>query len=181
MPTPARQKFLRDKQTGDKAENLVSDLFNGCSLATMPVDSFGPDRAFWDLETSIPPEWHPSILYFRTEVKYDIYEGQSNNVALEIQNTKSGLPSGLARTKAEFWCQVLVDSVWLAVTEELKDFVRKNKPVRIIKEAGDGNAKIYLYKTHLILPEVFHRLDHLKPKELRSKLKELWQTNFTPK
>lgn len=174
----AQQKFQRDLNTGKKAEYQVADLFNGCGLATAPVDFFGPDRAYWDLETSIPVEWHPSELYFTTEVKYDIYEGRSGNVALEIQNVKSGQPSGLARTKATLWCQVLIDSVWISITEELKDYVRNNKPKEKIQCGGDDNAKLYLYDGYLILPEVFYRIDHLEPNKVRRKLKELWQTSL---
>lgn len=172
------KQFEKDLVTGSKAERIVSELFDGCGLTTTPVDSSGVERSFWDLKTIIPSVWKLPMLDFTTEVKYDIYEGGSGNIAIEIENVKSHTPSGLSQTKADFWCEVLIDAIWICNTKELQRFVKDNKPFREIGCGGDDNARLLLYKTYLLLPTVFHRIDHLEIQPLRDKIRTLcWTIN----
>lgn len=79
------------------------------------------------------------------EVKNDVFSKKSGNIAIEYNNCRAKRPSGLMVTKADIWCHIINDVPYVIKTEKLKEFVATNKPKRIVKLAGDGNADIYLY------------------------------------
>lgn len=107
---------------------------------------------------------------FTIEVKNDIKSSQTDNLAIEVHNTRKGSPSGLTATKADLWFYVMISEVWITRTTDLRAYTHKNKPKRIIDRAGDCNAKILLYDKSSILNSVFYNITELKHKEVRKKL-----------
>jgi hypothetical protein len=160
-----QESFDRDLERGQKAEKIVLDLLNECGLKTTLVDSNGPNRDFWDLESQFPMNRNFDIYCFTIEVKNDIYEQKSNNIAIEVGNSELNKPSGLEKTKADLWAHVLCDSIWITTTKKLRSYVESQEPVKELKNAGDKNAHIRIYPSYQILPEVFYRLDKLETYE----------------
>ena len=155
-------KFVHDRIVGNSGEDRVVQLYRMCGWMCNKVDAADKDtRRYYDIETTTAP------LVFTTEVKHDIYEARSGNIAIEIWNPKSNKPSGLSITRADFWCHVLQNSVWLTPVQDLRRFVDSVKPLRKIDKGGDGNATILLYKREIILPEIFVRIDDISSKQLR--------------
>ena len=155
-------KFVRDRANGDNGEDRVVELYKACGWGCDKVDPKDKDvRRYYDIETVTAP------LVFTTEVKYDLYATRSGNIAIETWNPKSNRPSGLSITRADFWCHVLQDSVWLTPVEELRRFVDETPPLRTIEKGGDGNATILLFQRDVILPRAFVRIDDISPKKLR--------------
>ena len=164
--------FSQTLAVGKLAESYVLRLLNGCGLKAAPV-AFA-QRSFWDVQAEVPNWWGLEDNLLKLEVKHDIYHARTGNIAIEVFNTVSNKPSGLTNTKADLWVCVLHDSMWIAKTEFLKTFVFDAgiKPKKIVDNAGDGNAMIYLYSDDEIL-SIFHRVDNLISTEVLEKLKEL--------
>lgn len=167
--------FRSDLQTGKIAENAVMRLYNRCGLKTTPVNVFSGDRDYWDLESVAPKLWMLPKNLLTTEVKYDVYAKKSRNLAIEVGNTtyQETRPSGITKTKATLWAHIIDDTIWLCRSNDLRDFVKYVTPKREIKNAGDGNAHIYLYDVKELLKAIFKRLDDKTPaiaKEIIEKL-----------
>jgi len=157
----------RDINLGGSAEALVCGLFERCGLKNDIMSPRDANRAWWDICTC------GRGLHFTTEVKFDVYERKSGNIALEVANPKKKMPSGLGITKAVFWAHVLVDDVvWLTTVKQLRQYVADTKPHKHIKVGGDKNAELYLYKSSIILPAIFHRVDNILPEQLFKYLEE---------
>ena len=105
---------------------------------------------------------------FTAEVKNDLYAAKSGNIAIEVFNPYSNKKSGLSITKSDLWVHIVDSKYWVARTKELKSFVKKTPPFKTFDRAGDGNANIKLYRMDTILPEVFHRIDHLTGKKTKT-------------
>ncbi len=114
-------------------------------------------------------------LAFTVEVKFDQMEATTGNIAIEYYNTKLFKPSGIAATKANLWCVVLQkpETIWLCDTEFLREYAETVMPLRVITNAGDGNAALKLYKRDIILSEVFLRVDGLSPIRLLETIRGL--------
>ena len=168
--------FKRDEAIGKIAENLVSRLMNGCGLETTPVSDV--DRKYWDLRVDVPKEWLFKDNHFTIEIKHDVYQARSGNIAIETWNSRKNEPAGIKMTKADLWAHVLSDSIWIARTGDLRNFIDYVKPIRIIEAAGDGNAFIYLYSSDEILESIFHRVDKMTVSDLKNKVKELCSVKY---
>ena len=141
--------FHVDLKTGHKAEEVVANLYRECGYKT----SFSHGSGY---DIYVPePE-------FTTEVKFDIKEYETFNVAIEVRNSKLNKDSGILVSYSDIWAHVLKDSVWIINTSDLKDFIQQTKPTRVINRAGDGNAKIFLYPTYVLLSS-FIRIDNVSP------------------
>jgi len=161
--------MLRDKQNGDIAEQKVIDIFIKAGWkAEKNVDK--ATRALYDIEVVFPPRLETLT---RIEVKNDLYAAKSGNLAIEIYNTRSNKPSGLTVTEAKLWAVNLDDELWIGLTSVLKAFVEKEKPTKVVNNAGDGNAAILLFRKDQILPAVFHRIDNLEIDDLEKLILEL--------
>lgn len=165
-------KFNDDLALGGLAESYVLKLLNGCGLKASPVNV--RDRKFWDVQATVPADWTMPHNLLKLEVKYDKYQQKTGNIAIEVWNTTLDQPSGLSVTQADLWVCVLQNSMWVAKTSFLKMFVFNSglKPKRTIENAGDGNARIYLYTDKEIL-SIFHRVDTLTKQDVFYKLREL--------
>ena len=153
------KNFLRDLSDGKIAENRVLDLFNDCDYDAHLTAKRNPD---WDIECG----WESGTKLFTIEVKYDIYEQRSGNFAIEVFNTNKQKESGLFGTRADLWCHVLSEEIWMAHVDKLRLWTSSNPANRIIEHAGDGNATIWLYAKEEIT-EALTRIDNLDYSELR--------------
>ena len=146
-------------------ENFIKILKKGKVKAESNEEK--KSRSYYDIKAEVGGQ------KFTVEVKNDLRAAETGNVAIEFYNPYSGKKSGLSITKADLWVQIVDSKYWVAKTKDLKSFVKKTPPFRTFDNAGDGNANIKLYKVETILPEVFHRIDHLtgkKAKDLIAKL-----------
>jgi hypothetical protein len=170
-------KFRNDFAVGQIAESYVHRLLNGCGLVAASVDK--ANRDFWDVQAVVPADWKLSDNLVKLEVKFDKFHQKTGNIAIEIWNTKLNKPSGLSSTKADLWVCVLHDSMWVANVALLKTYVFNTgtKPKRIVENAGDNNAMIYLYNDEDIL-KMFRRVDDMSKTEALKNLKELCQIKF---
>lgn len=154
-----REKFAKDLKIGREGEDRViqvlaeADLY--CVRNSTTQDLQGHDLLFW---------FHPRER--RLEVKYDIYESKSGNVALEYYNPRKRMPSGINATKSDIWVFVLKDgAVWACRTDDLKKHFREKPCYRDIGCGGDDNASMKLYKREQLFGPLFIRLDSLEPAE----------------
>lgn len=110
------------------------------------------------------------------EVKFDYMAVKTGNLCLEYHNSKKDEPSGIFVTKADFWCQIILDdtnpTIWISSVKKLKAFIESNTPHKTIKSGGDKNANLFLYRLDDILP-VFTRIDNVNADDLLSSLKKV--------
>jgi len=113
---------------------------------------------------------------FSIEVKYDEYCAKSGNIAIEYYNSSKEQESGIDITSATFWAHLTPNQskieIWITPVSFLKLFIKENKPLRTITNAGDGNASIYLYKKNIIMPAIFYNVKEYDTKSLRKLINE---------
>lgn len=146
-------KFKQDLERGKNAENVVCNLF-GQYYDILPIEGYHPayDIACYHYGTFKKR--------FTIEVKNDIYAASSGNMAIEVFNCRQNKPSGVLATKADLWCHVMQDEIWMVNATTLLSHILKHRPKRIIGSAGDGNAVIWLYGVK-VLTKIFTRIDNL--------------------
>lgn len=171
-----QRNFKRDAAIGQVAEKLISLILDECGFKTTPV-SDKANRKLWDLEVEAPRDWNFKNL-IKIEVKHDVYEARSGNIAIETWNSRKNEPSGINVTQADLWAHVLSDSIWIARTADLRNYINAITPMKTVGAAGDGNALIFLYKSTDILDAIFHRIDKKTVGEVKGKIKELCSTAY---
>jgi hypothetical protein len=127
--------FASGKKGEDAVEAILAAAGGKCSSNTA-VET----RKYWDLDVRLEG------VDLTLEVKNDIYANKSGNIALEMFNPRSNKESGLTATRADLWCHIIFPEIWVCRVIELKNFVAITDPFRVIERAGDGNAKLFLYK-----------------------------------
>jgi hypothetical protein len=144
--------FLRDRDTGDIAEKWVASLLQECGINSIKKNK---KELLFDFVHNYPE--------FMSEVKHDVMSARTGNIAIEFFNTKKNKLSGIAATTAQLWFHVvpMPKSVWVASVIQLREYIKNNKPLRVVNEGGDNNASMYLYKQDIIFSEVFHRVDNI--------------------
>ena len=148
--------FNKDRKIGTSGEILVVSLYDKCGCLHSEI----VNSEFYDIITT-------GYLEFTTEVKVDVVERYSGNIAIEYYNPKSNKPSGINNTRADFWvCVLYPQYVWLANTNVLKDYISKNSPLRTVIGGGDNNSNFHLYKSSKILADIFIRIDNLDDESL---------------
>lgn len=136
---------------GKQGESIVGNLF----------ESDG-----WTVEFNNTLEFDIKIQKKRTsytiEVKYDVMAERTGNMCIEFYNSNKNAHSGINGTLADLWCVVLPDgehkTLWITSTDLLRSYIKLNTPLRIVENAGDKNATVYLYKIDDI-SQIFKRLD----------------------
>tara|TARA_Y100001938_G_scaffold150868_1_gene243974 strand:+ start:661 stop:1164 length:504 start_codon:yes stop_codon:yes gene_type:complete len=161
--------FVSDKIKGENAEDSVAKILSHYWDIHKASDLESGAFSDWDLSAA---QIGTGYEVFTVEVKYDEMQAKTGNIAIEIYNPRSGKPSGLTATKADLWCHVLQESVWITSVKELRKFCKETPPFKMFSSAGDGNAAILLYKTKDIL-EIFERIDECKTEEISSKINSL--------
>lgn len=157
--------FVKDYQAGEAGMQFVASLFENAGLS--PSENKSKKLSIlklWDIRLNSSGGGDGILI----ETKHDLKERWTGNIAIECFNPKSGKESGLSVTGSHLWVVVLTNpkSAWVASVVNLKQWVEKTKPLRIVEGAGDGNATIKIYPNWQILGEVFHRMDNLSPPEL---------------
>lgn len=150
-----------DLKKGKIGEDMVVKLFKSAGVDL----GFNKDRSkfkFWDLKSEALDT------SFSIEVKNDIMSVATGNIAIEVSNPRSGKESGISVTKSDLWVHIVGKEIWCCKSGKLKSFVSKNKPFKVVKYAGDGNATIYLYKKADIMPKIFTELSSKEPKQIIS-------------
>lgn len=131
-----KTKFKKDLHVGKFAERLVQQKFKDCGIELANSESGDEYKDLHNKEFSI-------------EIKYDVMSSRTGNLAFEFYNPQKLVYTGIAVTKADLWIQVIKSSeqydILSCSTNKLKDFIRNNKPKRIVHGAGDGNASVVLY------------------------------------
>lgn len=148
--------YLQDVQAGKDGERLVKELFerHGISISKN-TSSKRKDLLLWDLRAILP---YGEI---DLEVKSDLKERQTGNVAVEYFNTKKQAPSGIDATTAKLWVFVLIDpiTIWACSVSELQNYIKKVKPLRDVS-GGDDNSQMFLYKREQLFDDIFYRIDN---------------------
>lgn len=154
--------FVRDKIKGEIAEDSVATILS-CHWDVHKASDLEKGRFYdWDLSVA---QIGTDYEVFTVEVKYDEMQAKTGNIAIEFYNSKLDRPSGLSATKADLWCHVLQDSVWITSVDKLKKFCKDVSPFKSFNYAGDGNASILLYKTEDIL-EIFDNISNCDEEKL---------------
>lgn len=101
-------------------------------------------------------------LAFSLEVKRDLWQTRTGNLALEYRNPNTGEPSGVLATRADLFAFVLggapYSGVWVARSGSVRSFFFSQPFLKDIHRGGDGNASFRLYRdSHLL--SIFRRLD----------------------
>lgn len=166
----------RTLRIGKKAENFIKNSFEKFDVKCYDSEE-GEIKHKHNIDARHDMYIKRNNEKVRIEVKYDIMAEKTGNIAIETWNTKINKPSGLKSTIADIWAVVIPDgpnlTFWLISVKKLKDFVRNTPPKRIIENAGDDNAKIFLYDDYKILKE-FTRMDDVTEKRTFNKrLKEI--------
>lgn len=153
-----KNNILRDLPAGQAAEAKVVQLLEALGLPGSLNKAKGK-LSEYDIEFEFKTR-HLTI-----EVKNDLYAHKSGNIAIETFNPKTGKPSGLGITKADFWCH-MVDGLYFTKVSTLKEYIDKTKPFKLVTSGGDDNATLYLYRADSILPDIFVRLDTMSDLEI---------------
>tara|TARA_B100000519_G_C14185644_1_gene410602 strand:- start:153 stop:641 length:489 start_codon:yes stop_codon:yes gene_type:complete len=157
-----QQDFAKGKQ----GEDIVKSLLAKAGIASTD-NKVKSNLSYYDISSD------SESVNFTVEVKNDLYAEKSGNIAIEIYNPVSNKKSGISITKSDLWAHIAMNQVWVANTKSLKEYIRKNKPFRTIKKAGDGNATIMLYKAKKIFKDCFFRIDNLTAEKIYSTVTDL--------
>lgn len=168
------KKFLRDLQKGKQGEGRAAEVFEAAGFVTEPA----PPKASYDLMIAFSAG-RPAV---PVEVKHDMWEQRSGNVAVEYYNPKSDKPSGISTTVSSLWVFVLADdSVWACRTQDLLRHHNKGAQgtgfVRDLPVCGDGNSSSTLYERNALFNTLFFRLDDLSSSEVADLLEVLCSCN----
>ena len=145
--------FRESLKNGQSAEICVGNLYKECGLTIEYNKDARFDIVAYNLEG----------LCFTTEVKFDMYEAKSGNVAIEVYTTKTHRLSGLTNTTSTLWAHVLLNKeVHLISTNYLRQLVEEIKVEKIVEKGGDNNASLFLFKSSILLP-YFSRIDDIGP------------------
>lgn len=171
MPKP-RRGFCADNKTGTAGESRFATVVEDSGL---PVRRNAARTRKGLSRYDFVVDVLPHDLTVELEVKHDVYEARSGNVAVEVGNPKAGTASGLTATTAAVWVFVLKDgSVWAARVSDLKLAVeracKESGHVRHVPVAGDDNAELHLFRRHPLFERYFFRLDGLPPGEVAATL-----------
>ena len=156
--------YAISKRIGNQAEEAVIDLLENFGLLCSKSQG---KNSFYDIEAITPDG---QTLFF--EVKFDKMSCVTQNLAIEYFNPKLNKLSGISVTDSDFWIFAFGHplQLWLAGVADLKDYIGRNPPFKVIDVGGDKNASLYLYKKDKLLSEIFIRIDNLEKDTLTSML-----------
>jgi hypothetical protein len=154
----SKPRFKRDEALGSAAEEHVVGLLRSMGLTTERNASREmSERARYDLKSDF---FGVELL---TEVKFDLMERQTGNLAIEYYNVASAKKSGIDCTGAHLWVHVLCPmSAYACPVAVLRNYIERVKPVRDIPCGGDNNAAMKLYRSKTILEEIFRPFEDLR-------------------
>ena len=143
--------FVKDFARGNAGVEYVLSVINKYNPRIDAIENKTAGISH-DIEIEILSAHGTSYVY-TAEIKYDLYAKRSGNMAIEYHNSKKDKASGIAATAADYWIHVFdkPQEAYIIETEGLKQALLELKPVRIVENAGDGNANLYLYKKEVLL------------------------------
>ena len=133
-------KFVQSKQVGSAGEIYVKTTFEQAGIHCELIEG---RNSYYDMACNFDG------LIFYVEVKNDRKAHYTNNIALELYNTRSGQPSGLSITRADIWAHIVTNSIYLMGVPKMKKLLSQVKPAKII-EGGNNNSLIYLYDKSIL-------------------------------
>ncbi len=80
---------------------------------------------------------------FTVEVKWDKRAGETGNLYFEVQNTRRRMASGIAVTRADYWCHVIGEhgeEAFLAPVSSLRAFLHRGRFQHISTGGVDSNS-----------------------------------------
>ncbi len=123
----------REKAIGDTAEDELVQYLKSLDLTVVK----NTERSkFYDYD--VCANYENDWLSF--EVKNDVMSGKTGNLAIEYWNSKKNAPSGIMATKASYWVHKFNDELHYCLVADLKIFLDKTPPKRIIKAGGNANS-----------------------------------------
>jgi hypothetical protein len=159
--------FQKTARIGKNGEQIVLDLLNSAALTAVKNTDLAK-KYDHDIEFQLGKKTKT------VEVKFDHMAVKTGNLCIEHHNSKKDAPSGISATKADIWCQIILDgdnpTVWMIRVDKLKDYISKNEPKKKIVSGGDGNANLYLYGIDDIIG-IFTRVDNVESTELTKLIK----------
>lgn len=154
---------------GKNGEDLIIQLFNINGIVSEKEKDL-TKKYDHDLVSKIGSQT------FTCEVKFDMMAQKTGNLAIEYHNSKLDKPSGLSVTKADIWVHLVKDGdntvIFATSVSSLLKFTQTHKPLKTIKNGGDGNANLYIYKLEDI-QNIFTRLDNIDSKTLQSSIRKI--------
>jgi hypothetical protein len=162
--------FKRDFSLGKQGEKLVEKIFQKNNVE-FNLNTDKEKLKDYDALSKIGKK------KFTIEIKFDWLSQKTGNLAIEYFNSAKGEKSGIDGTKADIWIHIILDqdnpTAWATSVKKLKDFIKNNKPWKVVERAGDGNASLYLYNDMKILEAIFSRIDMINEDEFKKLIKEL--------
>ncbi len=157
--------FLESSRTGTQGEEFIEGLLRRAGARTEREKGF----LGHDFVASIGGR------KFAVEVKVDLKEATTGNIAMEYRNTKQGKPSGIMATESDLWAVVLQKplTAWLSRTATLREFFKNSPCLRDVTNGGDNNSAMKLFKRVEIFAACFVRIDELPPADLKKIVVEL--------
>jgi hypothetical protein len=148
--------FSKDLAVGRAGEEIALEIFqrNGVAVSEVPKEL----RRWYDFSARVRGK------DLQVECKYDLRANRTENMAIEVGNTKTQAAAGIMLTKADIWCHVFAkDSVWICDVPTLRMYV-ETCPfgfVRKVVAGGDGNADLVLLKKGPTLNLLFTEISQL--------------------
>jgi hypothetical protein len=142
--------FALDRKKGERGEKEVTAILAEAGIEAEPnVSRKRAELAGWDLRFHLlGREWH-------AEVKNDLMERRSGNVAIEFYNPKSGKPSGVFDTRSELWFHQLARGMFVTLTGRLLEYCSGGAAKRVVACGGDGNSSMFLFPADVIIEDIF--------------------------
>lgn len=161
--------FLKSMSQGKNGENAAISLFQLIGI-DCKKDEDKDKRNDHDLVCQLDK------LKFTVEVKHDLMAEKTGNIAVEYHNSKLDKPSGIYSTKANLLVYIVPDqdnmTIWVCSVKKVREFIKDVAPFRSVKNAGDKNANLFLYKEDDILGPLFIRIDNISKDEALKVIKK---------
>jgi len=155
-------RYKKDFLQGKNAEKFVMDIFQKnnvickANLSKIRKELIGWDFAFLYEQLNL------AKIEYKIEVKNDIMEQETGNIAIEYYNTKLCKSSGIDATIANFWVYVLENpkTAWISSVKLIKEYIKNNLPIKDVC-GGDDNSQMKIYPREQIFSAIFNRIDNL--------------------
>lgn len=128
-------KFIQDLETSNQDIERVCIFLQSRGASNIRTN----DNSLYDIAFTI------NGAEMTMEVKHDYMYSRTGNVAIEFSSRNK--PSGIQSSKADVWCYLLDDEIWIARTEKIKSRVH-GSTFRVAKGGDDNTSQLYLVPLH---------------------------------
>lgn len=129
--------FKKDLIVGNEGEWNIANFFKGYGFKNIKYNN----DYRWDI--CITDTSNNKVSYF--EIKTDVYKIDTGNMAIEIRYR--GRPSGISKTKAEYFIYYYRDSgnMYVIKCDELKDLIKQNiEKLKVVMGGDDNQSELVL-------------------------------------